>query len=174
MIFILRSLSSSPPSFSDGGRMVTSGWQGGTNVELTPNLLMALDVSMDLAVMYDYDDDDHDSYDIGYSDTEWWGLLWSIIDDDFRTDWIGSYIRSSMCVVSVASSLTPPTHWAPSLPRSCPLESECPHITIHDTRYKRLFTALKCKLDWTEVVFAPNPEYLTVFYAFVIRRTEIW
>ena len=31
--------------------MVTSDWQGETNVELTPNLLTALDVLMDLAAM---------------------------------------------------------------------------------------------------------------------------
>merc|ERR1712181_5578 len=73
----------------DGERMVTSGWQGETNVELTPNLLTALDVLMDLAAM------------------------------------------SSMCVVSVASYLTPHTHWAPSLPRSYPLELLCPHNIFH-------------------------------------------
>ena len=39
-------------------------------MELTPNPLTALDVSMDLAAMYDYDDDDyHNKYDTGYSET---------------------------------------------------------------------------------------------------------
>merc|ERR1712181_12839 len=73
----------------DGERMITSGWQGETDVELTPNLLTALDVLMDLAAM------------------------------------------SSMCVVSVAFSLTPHTPWVLSLPRKCLVFLGYPHCIIH-------------------------------------------